>query len=182
MKEKKHRHLSEYLLLCFTEEIKSCRFEMTWGWINNGRIFIFQWTIALMWLTSPFLFFLHFIVGYGLIFPNFVVQLLSSFSLSFERPKIMRNGKYVTWRTRLHKRWVIQSSHPVRTVHFVRSKASTIPRNAVWIGSSPSLTFTLIQSHAHYLRWITWLHPWLALRVLNGLWNLLSALFRSVHF
>jgi len=38
---------SEYLLLCSAEERNSSRFATTWGWINDGRIFIFGWSIPL---------------------------------------------------------------------------------------------------------------------------------------
>ncbi len=35
------------LLLCCTEEIKSCSFGITWVWVNDDRIFIFRWAILL---------------------------------------------------------------------------------------------------------------------------------------
>ncbi len=38
---------SEYLPLCLAEQRHSYRFETTWGWVNDDRIFIFGWTIPL---------------------------------------------------------------------------------------------------------------------------------------
>ncbi len=38
---------SKYLPLCSAEQRHSYRFETTWGWVNDDRIFIFGWTIPL---------------------------------------------------------------------------------------------------------------------------------------
>ncbi len=45
-------HSSEYLPLCSAEQTHSYRFGITWGWVNDDRIFIFGWTIPLTSLTS----------------------------------------------------------------------------------------------------------------------------------
>jgi len=45
--EKQLKYSLKYLLLCSTEEEKSYRFGMTWGWVNNERILIFGWTVSL---------------------------------------------------------------------------------------------------------------------------------------
>ncbi len=41
-------HSSEYLPLCSAEQRHSYRFETTWGWVNDDRIFIFGWTTPLI--------------------------------------------------------------------------------------------------------------------------------------
>ncbi len=41
-------HSSEYLPLCSAEQRNSYRFETTWGWVNDDRIFIFGWIIPLI--------------------------------------------------------------------------------------------------------------------------------------
>ncbi len=38
---------SEYLPLCSAEQTHSYRFGNTWGWVNNDRIVMFEWTIPL---------------------------------------------------------------------------------------------------------------------------------------
>ncbi len=45
---------SKYLPLCSAEQRNSYRFETTWGWVNNDRIFIFGWTIPLRPLHTEF--------------------------------------------------------------------------------------------------------------------------------
>ncbi len=40
-------HSSEYLPLCSAEQTHSYRFATTWGWVNDDRINIFEWTIPL---------------------------------------------------------------------------------------------------------------------------------------
>ncbi len=40
-----------YIFLCFTEESKSCRYGITWVWVNDERILIFRWTESLSVLT-----------------------------------------------------------------------------------------------------------------------------------
>ncbi len=35
----------KYLNLCSEDEWRSYRFETTWGWVVNDKIFIFEWTI-----------------------------------------------------------------------------------------------------------------------------------------
>jgi len=42
-----YRHSSNYLPLCLAEERNSYRFETTWGWVYDDRIFVFKWTIPL---------------------------------------------------------------------------------------------------------------------------------------
>ncbi len=44
-------HCSEYLPLCSAEQRHSYRFVTTWGWVNDDRLFIFGWTIPLIWLS-----------------------------------------------------------------------------------------------------------------------------------
>ncbi len=39
---------SKYFPLCSAEQRHSYRFGITWGWVNDDRIFIFGWTIPLM--------------------------------------------------------------------------------------------------------------------------------------
>jgi len=39
---------SKYLQLCSADERNSYRFATTWGWVNDGRIFIFGWSIPLI--------------------------------------------------------------------------------------------------------------------------------------
>ncbi len=41
-------HSSEYLPLCSAEQTHSYRFGTTWGRVNDDRIYIFGWTIPLM--------------------------------------------------------------------------------------------------------------------------------------
>ncbi len=38
---------SKYLPLCSAEQRNTSRFGTTWGWVNDDRIFIFGWSIAL---------------------------------------------------------------------------------------------------------------------------------------
>ncbi len=40
-------HSSEYLPLCWAEQRHAYRLETTWGWVNDDKIFIFEWTIPL---------------------------------------------------------------------------------------------------------------------------------------
>ncbi len=41
-----------YLNLCSEDERRSYRFETTWGWVINGRIFIFGWTNPLKQIAA----------------------------------------------------------------------------------------------------------------------------------
>ncbi len=43
-------HSTKYLLLCSPAETH--RFVITWGWVNDDRIFIFEWTISLKFLCT----------------------------------------------------------------------------------------------------------------------------------
>ncbi len=49
-------HSSEYLPLCSAEQRHSYRFGITWGWVNDDRIFIFGWTIPLRSLHTEWCF------------------------------------------------------------------------------------------------------------------------------
>ena len=44
---------SKYLPFCSAEERNSYRFETTWGWVYDDRIFILKWTIPLMDQVLP---------------------------------------------------------------------------------------------------------------------------------
>jgi len=41
-----YKHSLKYLLLWSAEERNVYRFETTWGWVNDDRIFIFKWTYS----------------------------------------------------------------------------------------------------------------------------------------
>lgn len=41
-------HSSKRFLWCSMEDRKSCRYEMTWSWVNTDRIYFLRWTIPLI--------------------------------------------------------------------------------------------------------------------------------------
>lgn len=47
-RKQQHAHSSKWLLLGYTEERNSCRFWITWRWVNDVRIFFLRWTIPLI--------------------------------------------------------------------------------------------------------------------------------------
>ncbi len=46
-KQPDYKLSSTYIPLCSAEQRNSYRFGITWGWVNDDRIFIFGWTIPL---------------------------------------------------------------------------------------------------------------------------------------
>ncbi len=53
LKQPGYKLSSKYLPLCSAEQRHSYRFGTTWGWVNDDRIFIFGWTIPLMFMSPP---------------------------------------------------------------------------------------------------------------------------------
>ncbi len=51
-----YHYFSKYIFLCSAGVRNSYRFERTWGWVNDDRIFIFGWTVPLNIWTHAWLY------------------------------------------------------------------------------------------------------------------------------
>ncbi len=71
----------KYLNLCSEDERRSCRFGTTWGWVINGQMFFFGWTIPLSVVKCPAHFWttLHMSLPFSLSFWHPHCFLFSSF-------------------------------------------------------------------------------------------------------
>lgn len=66
-----HQHSSVFFSC--SEESKSCKFEMTWGWVYDKSISSFEWTSLLAWVEFILLFSSHFIVELGVMWKGKVI-------------------------------------------------------------------------------------------------------------